>query len=216
METKGSKARGRPRAFDIDEGVAIAQRLFEQRGYDAVSVADLTTAIGINPPSFYAAYGSKAELFRRALARYTANVPPTRATLTPGRPAAEALGELLTNAARRDARDAQPLGCMVIEATRADDAAARDAALVCAQSTVDAIHTFVARTHPTLAAPLSDYMNTVLFGLSAMARAGVTAERLVTIARNATLAVSAMLEGETRQAAAPRRPAVTRAAGRRR
>ena len=52
--------------------MATAQQLFHERGYDAVSVADVTDALGINPPSFYAAFGSKdalvQEVFRRRLA----------------------------------------------------------------------------------------------------------------------------------------------------
>ncbi|TDK28817.1 TetR/AcrR family transcriptional regulator, partial [Rhizobium deserti] len=58
--TKNIRPRGRPRRFDPDQGIAVAQRLFHARGYDAVSVADLTDALGINPPSLYSAYGSKA------------------------------------------------------------------------------------------------------------------------------------------------------------
>jgi AcrR family transcriptional regulator len=44
--------------------------LFWEQGYDATGVADLTRAMGITPPSLYAAFGSKEELFRRAVARY--------------------------------------------------------------------------------------------------------------------------------------------------
>jgi TetR/AcrR family transcriptional repressor for divergent bdcA len=205
METKGSKTRGRPRAFDLDEGVAIAQGLFEERGYDAVSVADLTAAIGINPPSFYAAYGSKAELFARVLARYATSGVPVGTILAPGRPVAGALGEVLDDAARRYAVDPQRAGCLVIEATRSDDAAARCAAMTCGQATTDAIHAFVARTHPALADQLTDYMLVVMNGLSAMARVGATPDRLVRVARTASLALSALLPGdEPRPAASPR------------
>ena len=70
MTTEISKPRGRPRRFDPVEALAIAQQLFHAKGYDAVSVADLTKALGINPPSFYAAFGSKAALYSRILDRY--------------------------------------------------------------------------------------------------------------------------------------------------
>ncbi len=45
-------------------------RLFWRNGYEGVSVADLTDAIGIAPPSLYAAFGSKAELYRETLRHY--------------------------------------------------------------------------------------------------------------------------------------------------
>lgn len=47
-------------------------RLFRRHGYEGVSIADLTSAIGIAPPSLYAAFGSKAGLYREALDRYAA------------------------------------------------------------------------------------------------------------------------------------------------
>ncbi|HFL4097314.1 TPA: TetR/AcrR family transcriptional regulator [Escherichia coli] len=37
--------------------------MFWSRGYEPTSVADLCAAIGIRPPSLYAAFGSKAALF---------------------------------------------------------------------------------------------------------------------------------------------------------
>lgn len=63
MTTKHSRTPGRPRQFDPEQAIETAQHLFHSRGYDAVSVADLTKAFGINPPSFYAAFGSKLGLY---------------------------------------------------------------------------------------------------------------------------------------------------------
>ncbi len=69
--TKQGRTPGRPRQFDAEQAIETAQRLFHARGYDAVSVADLTQAFGINPPSFYAAFGSKLGLYTRVLQRYS-------------------------------------------------------------------------------------------------------------------------------------------------
>ena len=68
--TKISKPRGRPRSFDTDEAIDTAMKLFHGRGYDAVGVAELGEKLGITPPSFYAAFGSKAGLLERTLKRY--------------------------------------------------------------------------------------------------------------------------------------------------
>jgi AcrR family transcriptional regulator len=65
-------ALGRPRAFDFDHALDQALMVFWRRGYENASVAELTHAMGINPPSLYAAFGNKEGLFRKALARYLA------------------------------------------------------------------------------------------------------------------------------------------------
>lgn len=62
--------RGGPRVFDRNEAIDVAMRLFWRHGYEGVSLNDLTTAIGIAPPSLYAAFGSKAGLYRETLDRY--------------------------------------------------------------------------------------------------------------------------------------------------
>jgi AcrR family transcriptional regulator len=62
---------GRPREFDVDEALDRAMRVFWQKGYEGTTIPDLTEAMGINRPSLYAAFGSKEELFRKALVRYS-------------------------------------------------------------------------------------------------------------------------------------------------
>jgi len=61
---------GRPRAFDVDEALESALKVFWERGYEGASLPELTEAMGINRPSMYAAFGNKEELFRKALTRY--------------------------------------------------------------------------------------------------------------------------------------------------
>lgn len=68
---KPTKTRGRPLAFNQDEALDKALKVFWSRGYEGTSMSELTEALGINKPSIYAAFGNKEELFRKALARYS-------------------------------------------------------------------------------------------------------------------------------------------------
>ena len=61
---------GRHREFDIEKAIAIATNLFWEKGYEGTSLSELTKAIGITPPSFYFAFGSKEGLFRKVIERY--------------------------------------------------------------------------------------------------------------------------------------------------
>ena len=63
---------GRPREFKIDEALEKATGLFWRHGYVGTSLSDLTRAIGITPPSFYFAFGSKEGLFKKVIERYFA------------------------------------------------------------------------------------------------------------------------------------------------
>ncbi|WP_194897300.1 TetR/AcrR family transcriptional regulator [Catenulispora pinisilvae] len=64
------RGRGRPRGFEENEVLDRAVRVFWEHGFEGASMSDLTAAMGINKPSLYAVFGSKEELFRRALVRY--------------------------------------------------------------------------------------------------------------------------------------------------
>jgi AcrR family transcriptional regulator len=63
---------GRPRSFCVDQAADRAMNVFWTKGYEGASLSDLTTAMGINAPSLYAAFGSKEGLFKAVLQRYDA------------------------------------------------------------------------------------------------------------------------------------------------
>lgn len=195
MTTEITRTRGRPRGFDPDAALSTAQQLFHARGYDAVSVVDLTKALGINPPSFYAAFGSKAELYRRILDRYAGTgAIPVQEILRGDRPLAESLAELLQFAARAYA-DPAASGCMVLEGTRSNDAEAREAAGVFHVAAQEVVRSFIAERHPADADRLADFVCTTMAGLSASARHGQTLERLQSTARLAGTALAQALAG---------------------
>ncbi|WP_022885506.1 TetR/AcrR family transcriptional regulator [Glaciibacter superstes] len=63
-------AGGRPRTFDPDAALDRAVEVFWQQGYEGTAVSELTAAMGVNKPSLYAVFGTKAELFEQVVQRY--------------------------------------------------------------------------------------------------------------------------------------------------
>ncbi|EFM12499.1 transcriptional regulator, TetR family [Paenibacillus curdlanolyticus YK9] len=61
----------RPREFDEQQALSAAMQVFWEKGYEATSISDLTTRMGIQRPSLYAAFGGKKELFETVLHKYT-------------------------------------------------------------------------------------------------------------------------------------------------
>jgi TetR/AcrR family transcriptional repressor for divergent bdcA len=149
--------------------------------------------MGINPPSLYAAFGDKAALFDRVLARYARDALPVDEILAPGTPPAAALTELLRTAARIYAANPAAPGCMVLEAARGADAIAAAQARCWKDKSVDRVRDYLTPDHPDQALPVADYMVAVMSGLSSDARDGKPIERLLAIADMAGLALEAAL-----------------------
>ena len=109
-----ARKRGRPRALERDVGLDIAVRLFWERGYEGTSTADLTKAMGINPPTLYSMFGSKQELYRQALDFGIARENGRRMEiLASPLPAYDALRLYLYDIADGDTQPDKPRGCMV-------------------------------------------------------------------------------------------------------
>ena len=58
------------KSFDLDTALDRAIKIFWARGYEGTSMADLVDQMGINKGSLYNAFGSKQELFTKALLKY--------------------------------------------------------------------------------------------------------------------------------------------------
>lgn len=105
---------GRPRAFDIDQALERALRVFWEKGYEGSSLSDLTEAMGINRPSLYAAFGNKEALFRKALDRYVARTTVLVRDAV-NQPTAYGVAErLLGSAADMVTNPDDPRGCLTV------------------------------------------------------------------------------------------------------
>jgi TetR/AcrR family transcriptional regulator, copper-responsive repressor len=108
------KTRGRPRSFDREAALQRAIKVFWKHGYEATSINDLTHAMGINPPSLYAAFGDKEKLFMEVVDHYVEErrAAVMRAFAEPT--ARRAVERWLTEAANALAQDRVPRGCLLV------------------------------------------------------------------------------------------------------
>lgn len=107
----------RPKEFDPDEVLERAMELFWERGYEGTSMADLVDHLGIGRASIYATFGSKHELYLKALDRYllTRNPSPVEFLSRPG-PALPLVRALVHQYAQEAASSKDRWGCMVVNA----------------------------------------------------------------------------------------------------
>ena len=105
---------GRPRSFDRDTALAAAVEQFWRSGYEQTSVAMLTSAMGVTPPSLYAAFGDKRRLFEEASAVYFERTCEgiDHAVALPT--AREAIERMLHDTARAHTDPATPPGCLML------------------------------------------------------------------------------------------------------
>nr|WP_246307436.1 TetR/AcrR family transcriptional regulator [Azospirillum melinis] len=173
-------------------------RLFHARGYDAVGVAELGTELGIKPPSFYAAFGSKAGLFERALRRYAAGEANIFARAqAEGGSMAEVIERTLLLAARLYPERDGVAGCLVLDGARnSADPVACALAETMRKAGVAAIRDFIATEQPERADALADFIAITMKGMSAAARDGMGEDALTVVARMAGRAFRRELAAE--------------------
>jgi AcrR family transcriptional regulator len=184
--------RGRPRKFDADAALDSALRVFWHRGYEGATLDDLTTAMGINRPSLYAAFGNKEQLFRKALDRYLAG-PAGFIREALNEPTARAVaGRVLAGsvAALTDSRN--PRGCLAVqgalacgeaaESIRQELAARRDSGLTALQRRFErAVQEGDLRADVDCGC-LARYLMTVMQGMSVQAAGGASRDDLSRVA----------------------------------
>jgi AcrR family transcriptional regulator len=109
-----ARKRGRPRVLDRDVGLEVAARLFWEHGYEGTSIADLTHAMGVTPPSLYATFGSKEDLYRQALDHNIERETKRRSEALQGDMSAyDAIAFYLRDVAEGFSDPKKPRGCMI-------------------------------------------------------------------------------------------------------
>lgn len=188
-----AKPRGRPLSFCRETVLEKAMHVFWERGYESSSISDLTAAMGITPPSLYAAFGDKEHLFLEAVERYAMG------------PAGGVLGGLETHPTARSAIQGflecgakvltepdHPRGCMVVmAATNCSIAAERVQAALAKRRAAGEVE-MTSRIQrgiddgelppETDAAALANFYATVYQGMSMQAKDGATFENLMATA----------------------------------
>lgn len=190
------RKRGRPPAFDRETVLAAARDTFWQHGYDGSSIADLTAAMGITPQSLYAAFGSKAELYRETLDQYRRMPRPE-----PGNPFQDkidtvtAFERFLTNSAKIFTAPEHPKGCMISTAVLNCAEENEPIAHHVASMRLQTLDIFTARIERGIAEgdirpeanprSLARFLGAIVQGMSVQARDGATTDELLALLSHA-------------------------------
>ncbi|MCG8039722.1 MAG: TetR/AcrR family transcriptional regulator [Candidatus Thiodiazotropha taylori] len=200
---------GRKRSFDKAEALDKAMRLFWENGYSGTSVSDLTQQLGINKPSLYAAFGNKEKLFQSALERYMAcYAAPLLEQLTrpDEQPLAERIRHYMSNIIELVSNKTSPKGCLFVkssceaggtgvpeEVTQALQSMGLDTRQVLT-SLFEQEQSRGRLPDTAEANVMADYLMSVLYGISVLARQGRGKDELMTAAE---FAISSLLPGQT-------------------
>ena len=183
---------GRPREFDTGKALDEAMEVFWRHGYEGATVAELTAAMGINPPSLYSAFGSKEGLLKAALDRYSQKRDEFMQEVLSAPTAHEVVKRLLLHIADKQTDPQNPPGCLLVAGGLACGAGAEnipfELAARRAHSEQQLCERFVrARQDGDLPAgsdpaALARYLSAVIAGMGVLASSGGTREELREVA----------------------------------
>ena len=128
MSVPANKAtkKGRPLSFDREHALQQAMLLFWRHGYEATSLTQLTAAMGITPPSLYAAFGDKKTLFRESVNRYLSGPVTAESMIANAASAHDAARQLLLGAVIGFTGTQTPPGCLLASSAISCSEAAND------------------------------------------------------------------------------------------
>lgn len=92
MSSPAQNRGGRPPEFDRHHVVAVALRLFEKKGFDAVTMGDVAKAAKASRRTLFRLFPSKADLVWEGLREVLRDVRPHLASLSPRRRSLATLG----------------------------------------------------------------------------------------------------------------------------
>ncbi|GGH09551.1 TetR/AcrR family transcriptional regulator [Paenibacillus segetis] len=105
----------RQREFDEDKALDAAMQIFWEKGFEATSLSDLTSRMGIQRPSIYSTFGDKKGLFEAALRKYTSShATYVRTSLQSKNSVKEAFRAFFENMIEKEYEKSPSWGCFCI------------------------------------------------------------------------------------------------------
>ncbi len=170
-------------------------QLFWKHGYEGTSIHELTAAMGITPPSLYAAFGDKERLFLEAVNQYRSGPGNADRAFAEARSARDAIERVLAGSAAELTCPSHPPGCMVVLAAMNCSEASSHLHEALASVRAEAESYFRSAIQrgvddgelasDTDVAALAKFFMTVLQGMTIQARDGATSEELLSVAHMA-------------------------------
>jgi AcrR family transcriptional regulator len=192
---------GRPREFDAETALDQAMEVFWRHGYEGATIAQLTEAMGINPPSLYACFGNKEGLLKAALDRYTKLRTVWMDEVVAAPTARDVAERMLMGIADKQTDPANPPGCLLVQGGIAcgtgSESVPFELAARRAQNEDQLRDRFVRAKAEGDLKPTSDpaalarYVSAVSVGMGVMASSGSDREALQQVASVAVQAVEA-------------------------
>jgi AcrR family transcriptional regulator len=167
--------------------------VFWRRGYEGASLTELTAAMSIKPPSLYATFGDKAQLFQSALRRYVErNMGYVTDALA--QPTAFAVAAaFLTGNAAAVTMPGRPAGCLSVQAAVVTEGSSQLGSLTENRERIQAL--FAERFRRSIdegdlrpeedPEELAAFLITVSSGFAIRAADGASRESLLAMARRA-------------------------------
>ena len=184
-------------SFDRGEARRRAMLVFWKHGYEATSLNDLTSALGVPPSSIYTAFGDKKGLFLEAVECYLSGPITSQSIIDDAADGKEAAWSLLQAAAVGFTGEDTPAGCLLASAAISCSDQAHDvqAALAAIRGGIEEqlrkkIANSVAADvlpHGPDAEALAAHTMAVIQGLSTLARDGAGRAKLLRVAEIAML-----------------------------
>ena len=175
-------------------------RVFWENGYAGTSVAHLTSALGINKPSLYAAFGNKEQLFATAMEHYMDEYAAQildRLTNPPDAPLKERLKSYLLGIIEVICDRESPKGCMFVKSSCESGSIAipdeissslKDMGLaseVALSKLLEAEKLRGQLPEDTRVQDITGYLLSVTYGMTVLAQRGKTKEELRAVAEMA-------------------------------
>ena len=185
---------GRPRSFDTEEVFDRAMQLFWSRGYEATSLEDLISTMGLSKSSFYQTFGSKQTLFEQCLVHYGDMLAAeTRSALEKAPDAATFIRHALNMVADETQGVVSRRGCLLMNT--AAECAQRDKQIaLCVTKGINTLTDVLEDAVCTAQhegsirknrapATLASYLITTISGLKTMVKAGASKKQVLAVAK---------------------------------